>query len=487
MVLGWFAVAFADSPLTSVELGAAYGDVQAVADATTLDAALPLLVGDLPLDQKLAIVNRLGWGHEGQATALAQRLARKRGVPVEALRVEQLSSTDRIVFAYLRAMEDYLELTPIRDGATGVLGADPVGLAATATRDRPDDFAVAAVATLITTQTKLADGCAVWTTWDGVLRRFPPPTRNLRPAAVDAATDYLSLYRDDCPKPPPVPGKPVTDPEFDQVYALARLGAELVAATQAGLVVFDAEGRVRSATRVELCSSVEAVGATAWAGCEHALMRYDGGTWTEASHDGATREGGAYQVLPGGWLLHGGSLTRLAGAGPGAGAGGTQVGGAYTAAVDPAGRVWTIAFLDAITRGDRRFGVGSATYPGRDPRALAVGPAGAVWAVDFESGFFRHDAASDTFRPAEGAPTTRGSGVGFDPPRDRAWFLAYTAGLTLVEHGRVVGAVDLSAYEYLRSLRVDPDGTVWVAGWNGIARVRRTASGFDVTRFDAVR
>ena len=49
-----------------------------------------------------------------------------------------------------------------------------------------------------------------------------------------------------------------------------------------------------------------------------------------------------------------------------------------------------------------------------------------------------------------------------------------TAGLTLTVtiDDQVVRTIDLSDLGYMRRMLLEPDGSVWVAGWPGLARIR---------------
>src|SRR6478609_8396973 len=77
--------AHADSPLTSVDWASAYAELPAVAKAKTegLPAVMPMLLGDQPVDQKLAVINALGWGEKQRAMRIATAMARRHKVEVE--------------------------------------------------------------------------------------------------------------------------------------------------------------------------------------------------------------------------------------------------------------------------------------------------------------------------------------------------------------------------------------------------------------------
>ena len=73
-----------------------------------------------------------------------------------------------------------------------MLGIDPLGLAESAAREQPDNFAIGAIAVLIgTADPVVGRGCDGFKAWDLLLRRFPEASRNMRPPAVLAMTEAI--------------------------------------------------------------------------------------------------------------------------------------------------------------------------------------------------------------------------------------------------------------------------------------------------------
>ncbi|MEQ1570526.1 MAG: hypothetical protein ABMA64_33145 [Myxococcota bacterium] len=176
--MGWWAVIAAWAGPVDVDLSIGAPPVEA--------PSLAALTG--PLDHQLAVASALGVGQAGRARAYLDALAARRSSKVSELRIPDLTAPERAVLAWLLAREDPREPAPIEEGATGLLGMDPAAIAASARADRPDDFAIAAVATLVGGP---PEACAAWRAWVGVLAQFQGPARNLAPATVDAITTAL--------------------------------------------------------------------------------------------------------------------------------------------------------------------------------------------------------------------------------------------------------------------------------------------------------
>lgn len=334
LALPWVPTARADSPLTSIDLAAAYSDLEVVALASqsqrVAGEVLGFLLSDAPCDHKAAVVCALGWKFEGQRNAA----------------------------------------------------------------------------------------------------RFPPGRRNLRPAAVAAAEDYLSGYEKECPGTPAA--KAVQLAGLNQVYSLGMLGGQLAAGTQAGVVIW---------------------GGAAWLGCDREVVRWDGKSFRK--------------YLP---MKSQDSVYHQPMLGPG--------GALWTRD----GKLWWIDFLDAIETSDRRYALKSEDYPGRDPRRLREDSLGHLWVEDFESGLFRLDPASGRFEPQPGLPR-QATGVAFDLSREWIWMLEYRRGLTAVSNGRVMQTIDLSDLDCMRDLLVTDSGEVWVAGWNQIVRLTPKGDSFERTSY----
>lgn len=479
------AAAWADSPLTSTDFHTAYADVPAVKAATKggIDGALTFLASDAPNDQKLAVANALGW--EGDyATPFVESLAHDQRVAPASLTAAQLTPSQRFVLGYLVAMTSYLDLKPLKPGASGVLGMTGEALLRDAARALPDDFAVQYTLALVQAQAAM-DGswCEVFQIPAAVVKRFPAKARNLRPGALESAQGYLAGYETSCAGSKAA--QRVQQEQLNQVYTLSRLGRQVVAGTQGGVVVWDPDSATPVATREGfICSGVAALGAV-WVGCEAEVLRWDGQAFTSFLKRKAKQSAVYYHPMLG---PDGALWVRL---------------GKRTWAFDEAkqrftpvqapwsgdpydavffqGRPYWVEFLAAIHAGERVYAKSSAGYPGSDPRRLRVDARGELWVEDFESGLLRF--VGDRFVKQPGVDA-KGSGVAVDVARQRTWLLHYTQGLVLVEAGKPPQRIDLPELEYMRDLMLDPEtGDAWVAGWTQVVRLRQDGPGWVKQRF----
>jgi hypothetical protein len=477
--------AWADSPLTSIDFHSAYADVPEVRRALKgpSQETYAFLASDAPSDQKLAAISALGW--EGDfATGFFEHLARAKGVAPSDLTPAQLDPSQRFVAGYLVALADYLELKPLKPGAPGVWGLAGRALLEDAARALPKDFTVQYALALVKAQAEMdRSWCEVFRLSDAVVKRFPAPRRNLRPKALEAAQAYLALYEESCE------GSKAATLEkreaLNQVYTVSRLGTQVVAGTQGGVVVWDPASPQPVATREGvICSGVTA-GSAVWLGCEAEVLRWDGQRFTSFLSRKEKQTGTYYLPLLG---PDGALWVRL---------------GKETWAFDAAkrrfepvvapwtgapydvvffqGRPYWIDFLSAIHAGPRRYPLSSAAYPGSDPRRLRVDGRGDLWVEDFKSGLFHF--VGDRFTKQPGLDE-KGAGVVVDAARQRTWLLHYTRGLVLLEAGAAPKPIDLSELEYVRDLLLDEKtGDVWVAGWNQVVRLRQDGPTWAKTRF----
>jgi hypothetical protein len=476
----------ADSPLTSTDLATAYAELPAVIEARATKRVagqiLPFLVGQASNDRKAAVINALGWQTRGNAAAFLAGLAAERGVPTDDIRLAVMTASDRFVLGYLLAMETYDAPSALRPGALDVWGATPLQLLDQAAQALPDDFAVHYVRALVDAQRAMTEsGCSAYMATQRVLEKFPGRRRNLRPAAVAAAQSYMDLYKADCgtapTRPPDLGRRPRLTAEHDQNYALARLGDTIVAATQAGIVVWRPDEDRPIANRDEkICPSVVVSRDSAWIGCYGRLVRWNGSTWKAYLQD-PTRTDSAYEpfIGPGGnlfvrndadvWQYDAGGdafapATLKLGADP------------YDVLFRRNGELWRIEFLKGIAGPNRVYALNSDAYPGGDPRQLVEDSSGGLWVLDFNSGILRFDDAAGRFEREPGIDE-KGSAVAVDAPRGRTWMLHYTSGPILRDRAGIRKPGDLRALEFMRDLIVDErTGDVWIAGWTGLVRLR---------------
>lgn len=468
----------ADSPLTSIDFTPAYADLTVVRDAKRhprlKPAATQFLLSDAPSDQKAAVVNALGWESNGNAQVFLTALLQRHHS--ETIELEALSASEAFVLGYLEAMEDYLELKPLAAKGAGVRGRTPLELLDFAAQGLPDDFAVQFVRALVQAQKTMRredQWCEVFKGPHRVLEQFPPPRRNLKPGAVEAAVGYLSGYEESCPASTVAISK--KREELNQLYAVAKLGTQIVVGTQGGIVVWQPGSRTPVAIQEEfICGHVVIWEGAAWAGCDQQVFRWDGKTFKSYLGNKA-KDAEYYAPMLGTdgklWVRYGAktfafnrSTDRFEAfrapwqAGP------------YDALVTRTGVVWWIDFLKAVHAGPKTFRLQSAEYPGRDPRRIREDPTGALWVEDFESGLFRLNSEGTFVKdPLIDSQVT---GVAVDLNQERLFALHYRNGLTIRPSGRTVQTVELKELDYMRDLLLTPEGELWIAGWTRLLRLR---------------
>ena len=471
-------LARADSPLTSTDFATAYPDVPAVKAAKEGKTAnaYAFLLGEAASDQKLAVANALGW--EGDfASGFFTALAAKRDVKAEALDVKDLSASELFVGGYLVAMADYLDLKPLKPGARGVWGKTGQFLLDRAASSLREDFTVQYVQALVKAQKAMSGPwCQVFRIPNDVLKRFPPAQRNLRAGALESAQGYLAGYEESCSD-----SKAAAHAEleaYNQHYTLSKLGSQIVAGTQGGVVVWTATQEQPVAKRPGfICKGLTWKDAV-WLGCESEVVRWDGANFTPFLPRAKKGSAEYYQPMQGPegrlWVRLGKKTWEF-----------DEAGRRFVPVTAPwsidaydavffQGQPYWIDFLHALHVGPATLPLHSELYPGTDPRAFRVDARGRLWVEDFESGLFRLEDGRFIQQPGVDA---KGSGVAWDEARQQLWLLHYTQGLVLVRAGHEPERVDLPELENMRDLLLDPaNGDVWVAGWTQLVRMRSDGS-----------
>jgi hypothetical protein len=281
-------------------------------------------------------------------------------------------------------------------------------------------------------------------------------------------------------------------PLYNQIYALARYQRWIVAATQAGVAFWDpGAGRVDSIAPLPLATHLVTQGRYLWASGQAETLRFDGLRSKAYLRDAGAHEESLFVATDGKLLAYKESGSWWAydelqdrfnpvAAGPKQ-TPATLGGGTYSAFYDAIarrnGEVWGVDFMRALVRTKAgsvsTVGIRSSAYPGSDPRRLYEDPRGQLWAIDFHDGFLRYDDPTATFA-RDPTVTEKASDVVVDVPRGRTWLLHYTKGVFVVTP-RGTQFVDLKRLEYMRALLLDADGSVWVAGWNGLVHLEENA------------
>ena len=262
-------------------------------------------------------------------------------------------------------------------------------------------------------------------------------------------------------------------PQHDQIYELARHGRHLFLGAQGGASVIDVPTGQRVAAYDEfICNAAVVVANEFWTGCDKHVLRWSPQRgWREyLAND--ENDADYYDLLvdPQGQLLvaYGSQQWRYDAGTDTFESTPSTFGGSYHA-VFHEGELWSIDFMNGIRHGSSLIPVSSPVYPVRDPRRLSIDSQGRLYAEDFGAGIFRWD--GQRFLQVHGI-TAKGTGVAYDAARNRAWLLHYTDGLTVTIDDQVVKTIDLSDLTYMRRMLLESDGSVWVAGWPGLVRIR---------------
>ena len=144
---------FADSPLTSTDFYKAYMDVPMVQESSTskgiiTNEMMEYISDDTnPLDIKLAIINAIGWDHNGMMIskmffmAVMQKKKYQTEFGGEFSAFKWNATRDELIcFAYMKALDNYFDVV------------DAYQMAGEAVRKYPDSFAVNMIYNLIKAQ-----------------------------------------------------------------------------------------------------------------------------------------------------------------------------------------------------------------------------------------------------------------------------------------------------------------------------------------------
>jgi hypothetical protein len=181
-----------DSPITSTEFWTAYNMVKPVAYASekkTLDARLTktLLSRKIPVDQKAAIINAIGWSPDGNHNADTWIAALKKKYKTGSITPESpLSADEFMCLGYLLVMDDYFQ------------PQNALPYLEQANKLRPGDYTLRMILALTLSQRDMdSNWCLVYRNVEAV-QNDKSLRRNLRPEATDIIMDYINLYQESC-------------------------------------------------------------------------------------------------------------------------------------------------------------------------------------------------------------------------------------------------------------------------------------------------
>lgn len=194
----WSMAMWADSPLTSTDFNQAYAEHPMVQMAAEIEPGdfIPTTLLDFlsnkksPVDERMAVINRLGWSFNGNdgIEQLGQYLMKRYKVKTLDKLYKKLDAKTLCVYAYFKALCNYFEVE------------DAVALGQQAMKKNKDhSFSVAFIASLIQSQQYMHDGdwCAVYNVMadvahDGSLKL------DMRQDAIDIVMEYINLYQEYC-------------------------------------------------------------------------------------------------------------------------------------------------------------------------------------------------------------------------------------------------------------------------------------------------
>ncbi len=482
----------ADSPLTSSELWLGYEDLPAVqaalkaeAQADAVGPALEFLRTAAPSDQKVAVMFALAHAGQAHPAPFLEALAAQQKKPLARLREADLTPPERFVVGTLGALGSFDEAVPEK-GTPPLLAVPPLRLLDAAAAALPQDFAVQYVRALARAQLAMAGPwCEVFRGPDAVLRRFPAGQRTLRPRALASATDYLALYEKECPGS--LAGAREQLADLNRIYAVALVGGQVVTGAQSGLAAWQDGRREPLAVLTDvLCTSALAWHGAAFVACRDHLYRWDGRRFERllALHGASD----AYAQLVAGpddalWVREGAHVWRWDEAkralvpvkAP-------WPDDAYEVLLTPNGSAWWTGFLKGVGSTSGDFTLGSPALPAQDPRSPVVTADGTVWVMDFEVGLLRFDEQAWRFVRDPLVPA-KAAGVVFDAAQKRYLALQYDRGLAVQRPRQAPLRVDLSRFEYLRTLALNPGGPLWVGSEKGLLRLEEREGAWSVEPF----
>ncbi|MEJ8757519.1 hypothetical protein WG947_10950 [Pontibacter sp. H259] len=180
---------FADSPLTSTEISRAYKDSKIVQLASRSEGRLNIeLMNYLndskkPIDLKIALINELGWGFDGQNNSLVFSEYLKRNNLKD---INEASADVLICFAYLKALDNYFDVK------------EAIIYAQKAKSKNEKSYTINIICALIEAQKVLHnDWCEVYNLTNN-LRMDDALIKDMKEEASEIIFEYMDLYKDDC-------------------------------------------------------------------------------------------------------------------------------------------------------------------------------------------------------------------------------------------------------------------------------------------------
>lgn len=187
-------VVFADSPLTSTGISAAYKDVKIVQSAAKANGVLTVELMDYllrkknPIDVKIALINELSWNIDGKdnSTAFLEYLKKKKKYKGMDDFLNNASGDMIICMAYIKALDNYFDVE------------DASIYAQKAKSKNSQSYTIQIICALIEAQKAMdSDWCKVYKLTNDV-RINESLKKDMKQEAVTIIFEYMDLYNDNC-------------------------------------------------------------------------------------------------------------------------------------------------------------------------------------------------------------------------------------------------------------------------------------------------
>jgi len=191
LLLGSFA--YADSPLTSTNFSRAYLNEPIIVKASKskgkLSKELMIYLTDesKPIDVKMALINRLGWGNIGKNdTLFLNYLIRNKKYKNNMDFFENGKGAELLCFSYMNAMDNYYDVT------------DAIRYSGYALSKNPKSYTYQIISALIYAQKVIySERCQVFKLTDEV-RKNNSLIRDMKTEAISIIFEYMDLYKHNC-------------------------------------------------------------------------------------------------------------------------------------------------------------------------------------------------------------------------------------------------------------------------------------------------
>lgn len=195
--------ALADSPLTSTEFYKVYLDIEQVKSAkgAELNENIFTFITDPyePLDVRIAVINAMGWKIDGthNGKIFIELISKKLNKTPEKLKISDLSSEELLCLGYMLSLDDYFDLSPAAETGGEVETSDPLTLVKRAALQKPENFTVQLIASLVKSQSLLSSESEWGKIYLTVNRVVSSDLeKNMRKEAIGIIMAYIGGYKE---------------------------------------------------------------------------------------------------------------------------------------------------------------------------------------------------------------------------------------------------------------------------------------------------